>query len=62
MLDRLKFSAAILFLYVFGLIHRSLFRDPLADFFAEMEKSGRLNINDDDPKQLEISAEAGQRQ
>jgi hypothetical protein len=32
------------FLYVLGLLVRRLVPDPMAKFFGEMEKSGRLKI------------------
>jgi len=34
------------FLYLLGLAVRKLFPDPLADFFEEMERTGRLKIED----------------
>jgi len=49
MLSELKLRAAIGFFYLLGLIVRKLVPDPLEQFFAEMEKSGRLKI-EDDPK------------
>lgn len=47
MLERLKLRAILWFFYVLGAVHRRLFPDPLADFFTEMEKTGRLKIKDD---------------
>lgn len=47
MLERLKLRVILWFFYVLGAVHRRLFPDPLADFFTEMEKSGRLKIKDD---------------
>lgn len=45
------------FFYLLGLIVRKIFPDPLEKFFAEMEKSGRLEI-----KQTLTSSEAAQPQ
>jgi hypothetical protein len=46
MLERLKLRAILWFFYVLGALVRRFTRDPLADFFTEMEKSGRLNIKE----------------
>lgn len=48
-LSDLKLRALIGFFFVLGLVVRKLSPDPLADFFAEMERTGRLKI-EDDPK------------
>lgn len=44
MLAELRLKVAIGFFYLLGLVVRKLFPDPLAGFFAEMERSGRLKI------------------
>lgn len=48
MIEEIKLRVAIWFLYAIGLIARTFTKDPLADFFDEMERTGRLKIEDDD--------------
>jgi hypothetical protein len=52
-LSELKLKILIGFFFALGLIVRKLFPDPLADFFAEMEQSGRLKIRDDPKAPIE---------
>lgn len=47
MLSELKLRATIGIFYLLGLIVRKIAPDPLADFFDEMERSGRLKIKED---------------
>ena len=50
-LSSLKLSFLICFFFILGLVVRNLVPDPLADFFDEMERSGRLTI-EEDPKEV----------
>lgn len=52
MLSNLKLRLLIGFFFVLGWIVRKIYPDPLVEFFAEMEKTGRLNIREDMPEAL----------
>jgi len=45
--ESLKLSLLIAFFYVVGFLIRNLTKDPLAEFFEEMDRTGRLKIEDD---------------
>jgi hypothetical protein len=47
MLSELKLRATIGVFFVLGWVIRKIYPDPLADFFSEMEKTGRLKIIDE---------------
>jgi len=61
MLSDLKLRATIWYFFVLGWVVRKMYPDPLADFFDEMEKSGRLKI-EDDPTAPSVLIEAERRQ
>jgi hypothetical protein len=46
-LSDLKLRATIGIFFVLGWIVRKIYPDPLAEFFVEMERSGRLKIEGD---------------